>query len=182
MQNAQRMVRPGSGFLLMVAVTASAAMLPRFALATDAGPCADAAHRQLDYWLGDWAVTAPGSAPNASSKVHLELDGCAVVENWDGGRGHIGENVMAYSADDHGWHGLFLDNKGRVHVFVDGKVEAGSAEFSASSRAEDGTTVLNRVRIVRISADKVEQLWEKSSDHGATWSTEFQGEYSRRKP
>jgi len=27
----------------------------------------------------------------------------------------------------------------------------------------------------------VEQVWEKSSDSGTTWTTEFRGEYSRRK-
>jgi hypothetical protein len=41
--------------------------------------------------------------------------------------------------------------------------------------------IVNRVRIVRIGPDKVEQIWEKSSDHGATWTTEFRGEYSRKK-
>jgi hypothetical protein len=40
----------------------------------------------------------------------------------------------------------------------------------------------NRVRIVRISPDKVAQIWEKSSDNGATWASEFHGEYSRNKP
>ena len=183
MHNAQRRMRPWFGLMLTAVVMAAAAgMMPRVARAADAGPCADAAHRQLDYWLGDWAVSAPGAAPNASSKVTLALDGCVVVETWDGGRGHIGENVMAYSADDQSWHGLFLDNKGRVHLFVDGKVADGTAEFRAPSGSENGSTVLNRVRIVRISADKVEQLWEKSSDHGATWTTEFRGEYTRRKP
>jgi len=190
MRKVQRRTKRWSGILLMAAVVGLAGLMPRAMQAADEGPCADPAHHQLDYWLGNWAVSAPGSAPNASSQVTLALDGCVVVENWDGGRGHIGENVMAYSADDRRWHGLFLDNKGRVHVFVDGKVANGTAEFRSASRTEDGaengtengTMVLNRVRIVRISADKVEQLWEKSSDHGATWTVEFRGEYTRRRP
>jgi hypothetical protein len=41
--------------------------------------------------------------------------------------------------------------------------------------------IVNRVRIVRIGPDKVEQIWEKSSDLGATWTTEFRGGYSRKK-
>jgi hypothetical protein len=44
-----------------------------------------------------------------------------------------------------------------------------------------GESVLNRVRVVRIGADKVEQSWEKSADNGATWTMEFRGEYTRKK-
>jgi hypothetical protein len=68
-----------------------------------------------------------------------------------------------------------------VHVFVNGKVASGSAEFSGPSQRTDGQMIVNRVRIVRIGPDKVEQIWEKSSDLGATWTTEFRGGYSRKK-
>ena len=149
----------------------------------DAGSCSTSSgNRQLDYWLGDWKIAGPGAGPNATSKVHLALDGCMVVESWDGGRGHTGENMFGYSADDKSWQGMFVDNQGRVHVFIHGKVVSGSAEFSGLSRESNGATVLNRVRIVRIGQDKVEQIWEKSSDNGATWVADFHGEYLRKKP
>ena len=41
---------------------------------------------------------------NAHSTVSLSLDKCLVVENWDGGRGHSGQNVFGYSADDKSWY------------------------------------------------------------------------------
>jgi hypothetical protein len=50
-----------------------------------------------------------------------------------------------------------------------------------SSATAKSQMIVNRVRIVRIGPDKVEQIWEKSSDHGATWTAEFRGEYSRKK-
>jgi hypothetical protein len=71
--------------------------------AVDAQSTANPESRQLDFWIGNWSVAAPGSAPNAASVVHLELDKCLLIESWD-----------------------------------------------------------------------------KSTDHGATWKTEFRGEYSRR--
>jgi hypothetical protein len=76
---------------------------------------------------------------------------------------------------------MFADNQGRVHVF-EGKVTPGSAEFYGLSHSSSGATLLNRIRVVRVTADKVTQSWEKSADNGATWSVEFQGEYSRKKP
>jgi hypothetical protein len=33
-----------------------------------------------------------------------------------------------------------------------------------------------------VNADKVEQIWEKSADNGATWAMEFKMEYLRKKP
>jgi hypothetical protein len=150
--------------------------------AAEAGPCStNPESRQLDFWLGDWNIAGPGSSPSATSAVTVALDKCIIVESWDGGRGHKGQNWFGYSPDDKSWHGMFADNQGRVHVFVDGKVASGSAEFSGPSRGANGETTLNRVRIVRIGTDAVEQIWEKSFDSGATWRTEFRGEYSRKK-
>ncbi len=151
------------------------------ALAADTA-CTNPENRQFDYWLGTWKIGAAGSSGNAHSTVSLSLDKCLVVENWDGGRGHYGQNIFGYSADDRNWYGMFADNEGRVHVFTSGKISAGSAEFEGTSRGANGETVLNRVKVVRVSPDKVEQSWEKSSDNGSSWNLVFRGEYSRSNP
>lgn len=169
-------------FLALVFAAASFGIPPR-AAATNASSCtANPANRALDFWLGQWTIAAPGGAANATSTVTLQLDKCLVVERWDGGRGHTGENILAYSADDQSWHGLFADNEGRVHIFFHGKASPGSVEFSAPSRGPKGETTLNRVTISRINADQVQQLWQKSSDDGKTWTTAFRGQYTRKQP
>jgi hypothetical protein len=152
------------------------------ALAADSGACsANSESRQLDYWIGNWTVN-PGSPGSANSKVSLSLDQCLLVESWDNGKGHLGENMFAYSPDDKGWYGMFADNQGHVHVFINGNVASDRAEFSGPSRGASGEVVLNRVRVVRLATDKVEQTWEKSTDKGASWTMVFRGEYSRRNP
>lgn len=171
-----------SASLALAALAVGLCLAPP-AFAANPAPCAANLHsRQLDFWVGNWAISAPGSSAYATSTVSLALDQCIVIESWDGGRGHKGENIFAYSPDDKSWHGMFADNEGRVHVFLNGNVTSGSAEFSGPSRGPDGQSVLNRVRIVRLSSNKVEQTWQKSTDNGATWSTEFRGEYSRKNP
>ena len=173
--------RPTS-LLLVAAVAACISPAPRVYGAAPTGPCStNPESRALDFWLGDWNIAGPGSSPSATSSVTAVLDKCIIVETWDGGRGHTGENWFGYNADDKSWHGMFADNQGRVHVFVNGKVASGSAEFSGPSQGTDGQMIVNRVRIVRIGPDRAEQIWEKSSDHGATWTTELRGEYSRKK-
>jgi hypothetical protein len=165
-------------FLVGMATGFVLAVQPIFASA-DPAPCsANSANRQFDFWLGDWTVTYPGAAAPSTSKVYLELDQCLLVESWSGGGNHAGKNMFAYSFDDKSWHGMFADNLGRVHVF-EGKVAPGSAEFLGPSRGPNGQAVLNRIRVVQINPETVQQTWEKSSDNGASWNMEFRGEYSR---
>jgi hypothetical protein len=169
------------GVLFTLVLAGFFPLAPTTFAATDAGACAaNSESRHMDFWLGDWIVTYPGMPGSAGSKVYLELDKCLIVESWDGGKGHSGENMFAYSSDDKSWRGMFADNQGRVHVF-EGNVSEGSAEFLGPSRGPNGEAVLNRIKIVRRNADKVEQSWEKSTDNGSTWKTEFRGEYARRK-
>jgi hypothetical protein len=135
--------------------------------------------RQFDFWLGDWAIANPSGSTDATSRVYLALGQYLLVESWDDGKGHKGENLFAYSSDDKSWHGMFADNQGRVHVFT-GKVTQGLAEFYGPSRGPKGEAILNRIRVVRIAADKVEQSWDQSADNGASWKAVFKGEYSKR--
>ncbi len=177
----RKTARSISGFVIITTVIGGALAINGYA--ATASPCVSNPHnRELDFWVGSWSIGAPGSSGDAHSTVSLSLDKCLVVENWDGGRGHSGENVFGYSADDKSWYGLFADNEGRVHVFTSGKVSSGSAQFEGTSRGENGETVSNRVKIVRVNPDAVEQTWEKSNDNGSTWKLVFRGQYSRVKP
>jgi hypothetical protein len=171
------------GRLLLVAAIGTCLTTTAFA-ADDPEPCStNVESRQLDYWLGNWNIAVPGRTAdnNSKSKVHLALNKCVLIESWEDGKGHAGENIFAYSAENKRWYGLFADNRGHIHVFVDGKVSSGSAEFFGPSRGPNGEAVLHRIKVVRVSPDKVEQLWEKSTDNGATWTEVFRGEYSRAK-
>lgn len=175
---------PGRMFFLAICLLAAASILaPRSFAAADTSSCAaNPQHRALDFWLGDWSINVPNESTTATSKVTLELDRCVVVERWDGGDGHNGENLFGYSADDASWHGFFADSQGRVHVFLHGEATPGSAIFTGPSRNADGKTELNRITIRRVSENQVEQLWQKSADGGKSWHTVFQGEYTRKQP
>lgn len=164
------------------ALSAIGMILPPLAhAAPDAVSCAtDPAHRALDFWLGDWTIAAPGAPADANSAVSTGLGECVVVEHWSGEVNHTGENIFGYSADDQSWHGFFADSKGHLHVFLNGTVASGVAQFTGPNRGPDGETVLNRITIRRIDADHVEQMWEKSSDGGKTWSRQFLLQYTRK--
>jgi hypothetical protein len=173
-----------SRILLFAVFLAASASLPapRCFAAADPPACASNPDRRaLDFWLGSWNINVANESTNATSSVTLDLDQCLVVERWDGGDGHTGENVFGYSADDQSWHGLFADSQGRIHLFPTGRVAAGSATFTGPSRDSDGKTELNRITIRRVSATQVEQVWQKSADGGKSWNTVFHGEYTRKR-
>jgi hypothetical protein len=171
--------------ILLLVIVAAFGLLPGATLlaADEPASCAaSASTRQLDYWLGDWAVASPGMAGRGHSSVHLSLDKCLLVESWGSDTSnHNGENYLAYNAEEKTWYGLFVDNHGRIHM-MKGSVAPGSAELVGPARDETGVSVLKKVKVVRIDDDKVEQIWEKSVDNGATWTIDFKMEYVRRKP
>lgn len=135
-----------------------------------APPCAtNPAVRGLDYWLGAWEIHASGGS--GTSRVSLSLDRCVFTETWTGAGNHRGENVLAYSVDDQTWRAFFADNHGRAHVFDRGRVAGDTAEFLSGA---------DRVRVIREGPSRVKQIWEKSTDQGATWKTVFEGDYTRR--
>jgi hypothetical protein len=169
----------GATFTCLLLATLRAPALPA---QSGPGVCAgNSGGRELDFWLGEWSIAPPGATSgDAASTVSLDLDKCLIVESWRGGKSHSGKNIFGFSQEDKTWHGMFADNEGRVHLF-EGKVAAGSADFRGSSRGRNGEAELHRITISRLSADKVEQIWEKSSDNGTTWAKVFDGVYTRRK-
>lgn len=141
------------------------------------GACGiSAAYHALDFSLGTWAIAVPGSPAGATSVIQREAGGCAVVENWKGGR-QTGINVDAYNSEDKHWHRFFVDSIGKVHVF-EGVAEGASIVYHGTSPGPGGATELNRLVLRSEGPDKMTQLWQKSID-GKTWSVAFQGSYTR---
>jgi hypothetical protein len=144
---------------------------------------ADSEIRKLDYWVGNWTAASAGNAsPSTISKVSLSLDNCMIVEHWDSGKGHVAEKMFAYSPDDKSWYGMFADNEGRAHVFLNGTVSSGTAEFRGPSRSPKGEEVLNKLTIVQTSPNKLEESWQKSTDQGSSWTTVYRADYTRTNP
>src|ERR1700733_420612 len=167
------------GVFFILAIAGCISVAEPTAIAADGTTAVDPESRQFDFWLGDWAISNPNGSGEASSRVYLALGQYLLVESWDDGRGHKGENLFAYSADDKSWHGMFADNQGRVHAFT-GRVTSGLAEFYGPSRGPKGEAVLNRIRVVRIASDTVEPSGESWQGNGTSWTAVFKGEYSRK--
>jgi len=148
--------------------------------AAPAAPKCDAPeYRQLDFWVGNWDVTMRGQ-PAGANRITLEESGCLVHEHWTGTRGGTGQSFNFFNRDDGAWHQVWVSSSGSV-LNLTGHYADGTLTYLGESRRPDGTLLRHRLSFHANSDGSVRQLWETSSDSGATWAVSFDGHYTKRK-
>lgn len=150
----------------------------------NATPCRFAPEsRQFDFWIGEWDVSDrlnPGRRVGTSS-VQLILGDCVVFENWVSVLGGTGKSFNVYKKDTGRWQQSWVDDKGGVIDFFDGRLENGAMQFQAVTRGRDGKERRRRLTFYDLGRDRVRQFSEASTDGGATWQVEYDFLYERRK-
>ena len=153
--------------------------LGRFAQAQDAKTppptCVAPEHRQFDFWLGDWEVRNPAGKVVGRNTITSLHKGCVLFENWTGAGGVTGSSFNLYDASRKQWHQTWVDSSGSL-LELDGV--AGDGGMVLTSAATDNPR--NRITWRVLPDARVRQLWETSSDGGATWTTSFDGYYGKK--
>jgi len=144
-------------------------------------PCAQsAAHRQLDFWVGEWDVLNPQGQLAGTNSVQAILDGCAVAENWSGAGGGSGRSFNFFNPATRKWQQVWISSTGSALEFV-GEIKDGVMRYTGESTGPNGGRLLHRMSITNLSADRIRQLWEQSIDGGRNWNVAFDGTYVRKK-
>ena len=163
---------------------ASVRQTPRFqavkaAIQKNATPCDHAAiNQQFDFWVGEWDVQSPQGQHAGNSSIQKILDGCVVLENWNGG-GLTGKSLNIYNPVLKKWEQFWVDNSGRATHYV-GEVVDGEMHYLAEAGPENGPGA-NKMTFTRLGPDKVRQLGEISTDGGKTWAVGYDLIYVRKK-
>jgi hypothetical protein len=150
---------------------------PRFvALVEPLRPCQAPEHRQFDFWLGDWDVTAPAS-PGSTSRNRITLinGGCTLREEYTTPLGYEGTSLNFYDATQRVWHQTWIDNQGGV-LFLDGGLQDRSMVMATTTDPQN----IQRITWTSLDDGRVRQHWEATTDGGKTWSTVFDGYYAKR--
>ena len=169
---------------VLLAGTAALAGLAGHTLAAQTAPpappkCDAPEYRQLDFWVGKWDVTMRGQ-PAGANLVTLEEGGCLVHEHWTGKQGGTGQSFNFFNREDGAWHQVWVSSSGNV-LDLAGHYADGTLTYLGQNRQPDGTTLRHRLSFHANGDGTVRQLWETSSDNGATWAVSFDGLYARRK-
>jgi|SRR5579884_333750 len=157
-----------------------AAVLLLAAAPAQTTPCADAQHRQFDFWLGDWTVhnRTDGKVAGTNNVTRL-LDGCVIQEHWQGAGGGSGTSLNIYDAASKQWHQTWVDNQGGLLV-LNGAFNGRAMVLSGKRNGRDGRPVLDRITWVLQPNGAVRQEWIASRDGGRHWTLIFDGIYTRR--
>ena len=147
-------------------------------VAGKATACSTPAHRQFDFWLGDWNVSTPQGAPAGTNHVERLLEGCALQEHWEASDGSKGTSLSSYDAVGRKWRQTYVDDTGQVLV-LEGDFKDGKMVLQGEKTMGRQKSALQRISWQAV-ADKVRQRWDISQDDGKTWSLLFEGVYSKK--
>ena len=172
-----RAIGPALAVLLTIGLAGAAA-----AQQPQRPDCSAAEHRQFDFWVGEWDVTTPGGQAAGTNRITRILKNCVLLEEWSGAGGGSGRSFNAWSRADGRWHQTWVDDAGTL-LQLSGGLRDGRMILEGESKGRNGAIVKNRITWSVIAGDgnRVRQLWENSTDGGSTWTTAFDGTYTRKR-
>lgn len=136
--------------------------------------------RLFDFWAGNWDVKTQDGNVAGTNTIQSTVGDCALIENWTDSRGSTGKSFNFYNVQTKKWYQTWVDDKGNVINFV-GEFKDNAMRFQAENITPDGKKVLRKLTFYPVSSDQVRQHGEVSTDNGASWSTEYDLNYFRRK-
>jgi hypothetical protein len=143
--------------------------------------CSGPEHRQFDFWVGEWTVTATGKDKVvATSLIEKLYGGCAIRENWMPLAGTPGGSLNNYYEGS--WRQTWVDAANSRVEFVGGLAE-GKMVLAGLWKGVlgPGKDALIRMTYSKNSDGSVHQHGEQSTDAGKTWSTNFDFTYHPKK-
>jgi hypothetical protein len=144
--------------------------------------CSAPEYHQFDFWVGDWdAFDAANPVTNvARTRVHRILDGCVLLEDYEGANGLKGQSFSLYDASRKIWHQSWVTNRGQLLV-IEGKLEAGEIVLAGVDHATDGEKRYVRGTWKPVKGD-VRETAVTSTDGGKTWQPWFDLLFRPHKP
>ncbi|MFQ5678572.1 MAG: hypothetical protein ACE5HP_03855 [Gemmatimonadota bacterium] len=141
--------------------------------------CADSAHRQFDFWLGEWEVTNPAGKAAGTNRITRILGGCVLREEFTSASGgYAGTSLNIYDAAGGRWHQTWVDTRGLL-LRLDGGLRDGRMVLEGDRVDRQGRSVRDRITWEALEGGRVRQVWTVSRDGGESWSRVFEGIYSR---
>ena len=172
-----------------VLVLTGTLVFPAISLAQRVEACDSPEAREFDFWIGDWTIEqqilgqdGTWLSFDARTSVSSTLEGCAIIEHWQGTVQFFWEgmdapepmsglSVRAYDPDTDAWYISWMDTRtprfGGPYV---GGFDGSRGEFLREWETEQGKRS-GRITFSNITSDSVDWELAISSDEGDSWST-----------
>lgn len=160
--------------------------------------CNSPESREFDFWIGDWNIRqkvmrqdGTWLALDARTSVSPALDGCALIEHWEGkvqffweGMRSVqpmkGLSVRSYDPATGKWFIHWMDSRTpHFGTPYTGNFQEGKGEFFSEWETSQGKR-MGRITFSNITRGSVHWELAISSDEGQTWTTIWVMEMSRR--
>jgi hypothetical protein len=147
-----------------------------------AAACSAPPFQQFDFWIGDWDafVVDKPELPVARNRVTRILEGCVLLEVYEGANGVVGQSFSIYDASRNLWHQSWVTNRGEL-LIIEGGMRRGEMVFSGADRTKEG-----KKRLVRGTWKPVEggvrETAVRSTDCGKKWDPWFDLVFRPHKP
>jgi hypothetical protein len=156
--------------VILLLLVAGVAGLPH---SSAAPACTAPEYRQFDFWIGDWDafdIDNP-STPVARARVQRILEGCVLLEDYQGVDGSHGESFSIYDGSRKVWHQSWVTNRGKL-LIIEGSLEDGAINLSGGDQDATGRQRLVRGAWKPVSGG-VRETAVTSTDGGKTWNPWF---------
>lgn len=142
-------------------------------------PCAEGPFREFDFWAGEWEVRDAAGKTAGENAISTEQNGCVLVERWRSAAGGTGQSFNYYDPAAKKWKQLWVGLGILLHM--EGNLRDGSMRLEGPLQylAQGRVTTL-RGTWTPLPDGRVRQHFEESEDDGRTWTTWFDGYYTRR--
>lgn len=140
--------------------------------------CAEPEFHQFGFWIGTWEVSAHGTTAGHNTIMPF-AGGCALLESWTGSDGSSGKSINVWRPTERRWTQHWVGSGGTILDLVGGLVD-GRMVLTGPVRQTPKGPVMDRIIWTPVTANEVRQVWELSTDNGATWSGLFNGTYTRK--
>lgn len=158
-------------------ITQNGAVLP-----APATGCLAAENHQLDFWIGEWTVSAPNSdLVVAESTIRPLNGGCMIFEEWRPFQGPGGHSISSYDASDRAWHQEWVDGAGARTPFK-GAFANGVMALDNLGPVPQGApaNLRRRMSYTRIDDNTVRQFGERFNETTQHWDVQWDLIYKRR--
>jgi hypothetical protein len=137
--------------------------------------------RAFDFWVGEWDVHDAAGTYQGSNTIGRAERGCVLTENWIGARGSTGMSINYLDTRTDEWVQYWIA-AGGYHIDIrGGMTDEGMLLTGIIHTIVNGTTTPFRGLWTALPDGRVRQFFEISSDGGETWTTWFEGFYSRKR-
>jgi len=134
--------------------------------------------RQFDFWVGSWECHTQSGQLAGTNRIEKILGGRVLQENWVSAAGSAGKSFNLYDSTSGLWHQTWVDDSGTLLLLDGGLLADGSMLMEGTSKAPNGGEVLHRITWTPLEGGRVNQVWDSSTDDGATWANQVDLIYS----